>query len=173
MAMSDRWSNTSIALHWFGAVLILALAGAGFVMTDLAPASGGRLLLSRAHTLGGATLMLLTLARLFVRWRSPRVAPLPISEIHRRGVGAVHAFLYATVFSVGLSGFVTGARSSWPEYLRGHLGQAPDLEDLASLEVHEALAITMLWGVALHVGGVVVQQFRQGGILERMLPPRK
>lgn len=81
--MRERWSNTSAALHWLAATLIVGMATAGFVMTDLPADSSGRLLISRMHTLGGATLMLLTVARLVVRGRGPVVRPLPVSELHR------------------------------------------------------------------------------------------
>ena len=168
--MKERWSNASVAIHWLAAALIVGLATAGFVMTDLPADSSGRLLISRLHTLGGATLMLLTVARLVVRRRSPPIAPLPLSDLHRRGVGAIHALLYAVTFAIGLSGFVTGATSAWPDYLRGALAEAPELESLASREAHEVLVFALLGLVALHVGGVVLQQVRRGGIARRMVP---
>lgn len=168
--MKERWSNASVAIHWLAAALIVGLATAGFVMTDLPADSSGRLLISRLHTLGGATLMLLTIARLLVRRRSPPIAPLPLSDLHRRGVGAIHALLYAVTFAIGLSGFVTGATSAWPDYLRGALAEAPELESLASREAHEVLVFALLGLVALHVGGVVLQQVRRGGIARRMVP---
>jgi cytochrome b561 len=168
--MRERWSNTSVALHWLAATFIVGMATAGFVMTDLPDDSSGRLLISRMHTLGGATLMLLTVARLVVRRRGPAVRPLPVSELHRRGVGVIHALLYAVTFAIGASGFVTGARSEWPDYLRGQLAEAPALEALASRQVHEALVFALLGLVLLHVGGVMLQQVRTGGVLRRVGP---
>ena len=168
--MLERWSNTSVALHWLAATLIVGLATAGFVMTGLPADSSGRLLISRTHTLGGATLMLLTVTRLVVRRRGPAVRPLPVSELHRRGVGVIHALLYAVTFAVGASGFVTGARSAWPDYLRGQLAEAPALEALASRQAHEALVLTLLGLILLHVGGVMLQQVRRGAVLRRMVP---
>ena len=168
--MRERWSNTSVALHWFAAALIVGLAAAGFVMTDLPADSSGRRLISRMHTLGGATLMLLTVARLVVRRRGPAVTPLPVSELHRRGVGVIHALLYAVTFAIGTSGFLTGARSAWPDYLLGRLAKAPALGELLSREAHELLVFALLGLVMLHVGGVMVQQVRQGGVLGRMVP---
>lgn len=168
--MRERWSNTSVALHWLGALFIVGMATAGFIMTDLPPDSSGRLLLSRMHTVGGATLMLLTVARLIARRRGPKVAPLPVSELHRRGVGVIHALLYAVTFAMGASGFLTGARSAWPDYLLGQLTDAPALETLASRGVHEVLVFALLGLVLLHVGGVMLQQVRQGGVLRRMMP---
>ena len=157
-----RWSRASMALHWLSAALIVGLVAVGFVMSDLAA--------SRLHTLSGAGLMLLVLARLVVRWRGARPAPLPLSDLHRRGVGLVHGALYAVLFGIGMSGFATGALSAWPEYLRGELAEAPALEALATRELHEALVFALLGLIALHVGGVFVHELRLGGALRRMLP---
>lgn len=168
--MRERWSTPSVVLHWLAASLIVGLATAGFVMTDLAADSTARLLISRMHTLGGATLMVLTVARLIVRRRGPAVTPLPVSDLHRRGIGAIHALLYVVTFAIGASGVVTGAMSAWPNYLRGQLDQAPALEALASREAHELLVFTLIALVALHVGGVMLQQVRTGGVLKRMVP---
>jgi len=171
--MRERWSNASVGLHWLAAALIVALATAGFLMTNLAVDSAARLLVARMHTLGGATLMLLTVARLVLRRRGPAVSPLPVSELHRRGVVAIHALLYGVTFLIGATGFVTGARSAWPDYLRGQLAKAPALETLASRAAHAALVFVLLGLVLLHVGGVVLQQARGGGVLRRMAPFQK
>lgn len=168
--MKDRWSTSSVALHWLGALFIVGNAAVGFVMTGLASDSSGRLLLSRAHTLGGASLMLLTVARLVVRRRGPAVAPMQLSDLHRRGISATHSLLYAVTFLIGLSGVVTGAGSVWPDYLRGARTEAPALESLASRQAHEALVFALLALVALHVGGVMVRQLRRGDALRRMVP---
>ncbi len=167
--MKDRWSGWSVMLHWLAAGLIVGLA-AGFLMTDLPADSSARLFVSRLHTLGGATLMLLTVARLVIRRRGPTVTPLPLSDLHRRGVGVIHALLYAVVFVIGASGVVTGARSAWPEHLQGKLAEAPALGSLVSREAHEALVFVLLGLVLLHVGGVLLQQARRGGVLGRMVP---
>ena len=167
---SDRWPNASVALHWVGAMLIVGLSAVGFLMTDLAPSSSSRLLLSRMHTLGGATLMLLPIGRLITRRRRARVEPLPASDLHRRGIGVIHGLLYGVTFALGLTGFVTGATSTWPDYLQGALADAPELEALASRQAHEALVFLLLSLVVLHVGGVVVHQLRRGGVVRRMVP---
>lgn len=168
--MRERWSTASVALHWVGALLVMGLALAGFVMTSMPAESSGRLLISRMHTLGGATLMLLTVARLVVRWRGAAVTPLPVSRLHRRGVGAIHALLYAVTFAIGASGVATGAQSTWPAYLRGEHTEAPALGALASREAHELLVFALLGLVLLHVGGVLLQEGRKGGVLRRMVP---
>lgn len=170
--MRDRWSTPMAALHWLSAMLIVGLALAGFVMTDMAADAPGRLLLSRLHSLGGIALMALTVARLSIRLRGGTPAPLPLTAPHRRFVGVVHGLLYAALFGLGASGALTGARSAWPQYLRGEIDRAPALEAMASREVHEALVFALLSLVALHVAGVALQQIRRGGVIARMIPLR-
>lgn len=168
--MKERWSGASLALHWLAGAGIVALASAGFVMTDLAADAGARLVLSRLHTLGGVALMLVTVARVVVRLRGPAIRPLPLSALHRRGIDVTHALMYLTTFGIGASGFATGAQSTWPDYLQGRLAKAPALEALASREAHEALVFALLGLVLLHVGGVLLQQVKLGGVLSRMVP---
>ncbi len=172
--MNERWGTWSVVLHWASAAIIIGLATAGFVMTAQVQDSSLRLLLSRLHTAFGVTLMLATVLRLVTRLRAPRPAPLPLPALHRRGIAFVHASLYVVLFGLGASGAVTGARSAWPDYLRGALERVPDLEQLASRQVHEALVFTLGALVLLHVGRVLLQEVRVGGTLRRMarlVPP--
>src|SRR5690606_36967349 len=118
----------------------------------------------------GLTLMLLTVARLVVRWRGPAVEPLALPELHRRGVGVIHTLIYVVTFAIGATGFVTGAGSAWPQYLQGQLAAAPALEALGSRQAHESLVIALVGLVVLHLGGVMLQQIRHGGVLRRMSP---
>ena len=168
--MTARWSNTSMLLHWAGAAMVVGLVVAGFVMTGLAPDAPGRAWLSRAHTAGGLTLMALTVTRLVVRLRGQTPAPLPLTPWHRLGVTLVHGVLYGSLFGLGASGVLTAVGSTWPGYLRGAVGAAPQLEHLASRQLHEALVFVVLTAVVLHVAGVFIHQYRQGATLRRMVP---
>jgi len=167
---NDRWGKWNVALHWISAALIVGLITAGFVMADQAPDSDLRLLLSRLHTGSGLTLMVLTVIRLVTRLRSRPPEPLALAPLHRRGVAFVHGALYVVLFGLGASGAVTGATSAWPDYLRGSLERVPELEQLASRQVHEALVFTLGTLIVLHIGGVMVHELRVGGALRRMLP---
>lgn len=170
--MSERWSKTSVALHWGSAAVIGGIAIAGFVMTDLAPESSLRLWLSRLHAAFGMMLMAATIVRLGIRSRN-RPEPLRLAPLHRRGIALVHGIMYATLFALGASGVATSLGSSWPHYLRGELDRVPALEGFLARESHELLAGTLLLMVALHVLGVVVHEVRSGGTLRRMLPTRE
>lgn len=171
--MIERWSNASVALHWMTAALVAGLAAAGFVMSDLPADANLRQLLARSHTIFGILLMVLTVARLVVRWRGRSPAPLPLAPLHRRGVDVVHGLIYVVLFGLGASGVATAAGSAWPAYVSGELASAPALEQLASRKVHEVLVLTLLGLVGLHVAGVLIQQLRGVPVVARMLPGKK
>ncbi|MCA9606285.1 MAG: cytochrome b/b6 domain-containing protein [Myxococcales bacterium] len=162
-----------MAIHWLSLVLVAGLAGAGFFMVGLPDDSGTRLLLSRLHAVGGVTLMLLVGARLFLRARRPAPAPLPLAPLHRRGIAVIHGLIYAVLGGIGATGALTGIRGAWGNYLRGAVSNAPALDALLSREVHEALVLSLVGLLALHVGGVVLQQVRRGDVLQRMIPSSK
>lgn len=188
----ERWPRPSVVLHWLGAALILGLGIVGFLMTDLPETSSARLDLSRLHTVGGLLLMLLTATRLVVRWRGPRVAPLAVPALHRRGIGVTHSLMYVATFGLGLSGFLMGAQSAWPDYLMEQLAEVPVLGDLAARGIHEALVFALIVLIVLHVGGIVLHElilgprasrartalteasdatgFRRGRVARRMMP---
>lgn len=168
--MTSRWSTRSVVLHGASIFLVAGMVAAGFIMSDLPADSSLRLLLSRLHTTFGIGLVLLTAGRLLVRWRGSSPAPLPLSTLHRRGVDLIHGLTYAVLFGLGVSGLVTALRSAWPSYVRGELAAVPELEQVLSRELHEALVYALLTLVALHVGGVILQELRGGGVLRRMFP---
>lgn len=168
--MNNRWSTRIVVLHAVSAALVVGMVVAGFVMSDLAADSSLRLLLSRLHTVFGITLVGLTAVRLVSRWRGKSPAPLPLSTLHQRFVDLVHGLTYAVIFGLGVSGVVTAVRSTWPRYIRGELAAVPELEQVLSRQLHEALVYALLTLVTLHVGGVMVQELRGGEVLRRMFP---
>lgn len=168
-AAPGRWPPATVLLHWLSAAMIVGLVAVGFVMSDLSSDAPARRLLARAHTLGGVTLTLITVARGLARRRGPRPDPLPLSEPHRRFVALHHGLMYAALFGLGATGVLTAARSAWPDLLRG-ASRAPELHGLLSRAAHEALVFTLLGLLVLHVAGVLAQQARGARVLARMLP---
>jgi len=169
--VSDRWSKGSRVVHALSGVMVVGLVVVGFVMSDLDAASPVRVWLARGHTVGGVSLLLLTLGRLWLRRTGKPSEPLDLPPLHRRGLGLVHGAIYVTVFVLGLTGLATARTSShWHEYLLGEIAGAPDMANVAARGVHETLVLVLLGLVGLHVVGVVVNEVRHGKTLRRMLP---
>lgn len=167
---TGRWSKQMVVLHWVSAAMIVGLVVVGFSMTGLAADDPRKLWVGRLHSMTGAALGLLTLARLLVRRRSPSPGPLPVPELHRKGVGAVHALLYLVVLGLALSGGSMRFGTQWHEFMAGDLPTAPDLSGFAGRQLHELLAFALVALVGVHVTGVLVQELRAGGALRRMVP---
>lgn len=158
-------------LHWGSAALIVGLITAGGVMSDLDADSPLRLWLSRGHTVGGVSLVLLTVFRLWRGRRSDRPASLNVTPLHRRGVAFIHGLIYATIFGLGATGLATARTSShWHEYLLGDISGAPDMTNVLPRGVHETFVGVLLVLIGLHVGGAVFNEWRRGGTLRRMVP---
>ncbi len=165
----ERWPRASMALHWTSAAVLVGLVTAGFVMTNLPADGSGRLLVARLHALGGGALVALTLMRLAGRRRGPVTSPVA-SRRHNGVIQTVHVMLYVAIFAVAGAGVVTGVQGAWWKYLSGETHEAPKLELLVARQSHEALVYVLLAFVMVHVAGVMLQQVRRGGALERMLP---
>lgn len=168
----ERWSKLVVILHWTSTLLVFGLIAAGVTMTSLDPLDPLRRALGRAHTLSGILLGVLTLGRLVVIRRSPGPAPDVSSELHRKGIAAVHALLYALTLAIIATGLgtVLRMRPEWHGYLEGELPKPPSFEALASRTVHEVLAMVLGTLVFAHVLGVAVQELKKRRTLRRMLP---
>lgn len=165
----ERYSPTAVALHWTTALVIAAMLGAGLWMTGQPAASPGRLLATQAHVLGGFLVPALMLARLFGLLQEEPVSPLPLSKLVRAGARAVHGLLYLALFALAASGaLLLTLGEGLGAWLVGQLDHAPSLGGSPARTAHEALARVYLLLLVVHVGGVVFQHVRRGGVLQRM-----
>jgi cytochrome b561 len=176
MTVQPRYSNAAIALHWAGAVLIVAGAGLGLTMTEL-PFSPAKLRYYAWHKWIGITVFLLAAARLVLRATVPP-PPFPGSMPRAQVVAArtVHALLYLLMLAIPLSGWLySSATGVSVSYL--NLVPLPNLvakdKALAStlLVVHQSLNAALATALLLHVGAAIKHQWvDRDGVLSRMLP---
>jgi len=175
---APRYTRTAQGLHWAIAILLFGLVALGFYMHDL-PLSPRKLQLYSWHKWAGVTVFLLAIVRL--AWRATHTPP-PLPASTPRVVGlaahAAHMLLYVLMFAMPLSGWLMSSAKGFQTVWFGVL-PIPDLlsKDLALgeqlAEVHEALAITLLAVVALHVAGALKHHFiDRDGLLGRMWPAR-
>lgn len=169
-APTDRWSMKQVVLHWSTSVLIFMMILMGFNMTAIDPATPERLFVSRMHSGIGMTILALTIARLIVKLRGKSPSPLPLPALHLRGISIIHGALYVVIFAILASGLASAVSTHWGEYLGGEQPLPPDFKGVVPREAHELFVFALMGLIALHVGGVVVQEFRGGGALRRMLP---
>lgn len=168
--MSTRWSTPMMVLHWVSAAMVLGLVVMGSVLADLPDGDVARLWPGRLHSAAGMIIGAVTLLRLVVRWRSPRPAPLDLPPLHRRGIGAVHALLYAGLLAMTATGMGLAFSSGWSDFVQGTVATPPALAGLFARDLHAWLRWPLLALLAAHVIGVMVHQVRTGDGLRRMVP---
>jgi len=162
-------------LHWLMFLLLIGSFVLGFSMVDM-PISPKRLLWYSYHKWIGVTIFLLVIVRFGWRLISPPPPPPRIPHWQRSLAQAVHAGLYALLFAIPLSGWVTSSAYGFKTvYLK--MIPLPDLvaknKVLAKQlsEVHELLGFALLTLVTLHVVGALKHHLiDRDATLKRMLP---
>ena len=165
-----RYRPATIWLHWIAAILIIAMAVAGKVMTDL-DISPQKALIYRAHAFTGLAVLALTLVRIAVILRRGKPAPDPrwpawmVAASH-----ATHYGLYALLLLLAASGIATMALSGLGETLMsGNLVNWPDLAGVAPASAHRLLGNVFLLLLAAHIAAALYHQYwRRDAIFSRI-----
>jgi cytochrome b561 len=180
MSPSDeRYTTTSIALHWLIAVAVVIQFAWGWVMQEIPKQPPGlRADAFNLHKSIGLALLALTLVRL--AWRIAHRPPdLPaIPAWQRRAAHANHALLYGLLIVLPLSGYLGSVFSGYPVRFFGIVLPAWGAKSEAVKNVMSAAHAVLAWLVAaavlLHVAAVVEHTLRRrDALLRRMLPHRR
>lgn len=171
----QRYSGPAIALHWLTAVLIVANLLLGLSMVPL-PISPRKLQWYLWHKSIGATVLLLTCARLAWRWYRPAPAPVAMPQWQRRSAAAAHALLYVLMLAVPISGWIYSSSTGVQVIYLG-LFPLPDLvpkdKALASMlrTTHLTLNFALFMLICVHVAAALKHHFAdRDTVLTRMLP---
>ncbi|HSN51050.1 MAG TPA: cytochrome b [Woeseiaceae bacterium] len=176
---TETWGAVARGFHWLVAALVLAQFVIGSIAEDmkLTPA---KLDLFVWHKSIGVTVLVLAVLRLAWRLGNPPPAPPGGTPGWERRLAAVaHWLLYALIFAVPLSGWWVSDASRVP-FKAFFLVPMPDfiatdraLQEAAA-EVHEALTMTLLVVVIVHVAAALRHQLLlHDDVLRRMLTGRR
>jgi cytochrome b561 len=179
-----RYTPVGIAFHWITALVILLLLFLGWYMGRV-DSGGGKITAFHAHMLTGFATLPLAILRF--AWRI--AIPGPINDADRLGLQtraaqATHAVFYACFFGLPLSGWVMWSAFAGGESitLAGPIALKPlpfDGLGFATQSallhganvVHEALALTLVAVIPLHVGAALLHHFwHRHDVLTAMLP---
>lgn len=176
-----RYSRAAIALHWIIAAILAFQLALGWRMESLS-ASTGQFHAFQLHKSIGITILLLSLARVAVRFWKPRPAAHGDQPWARMLAGLVHFGLYLFMIGAPLTGWLLVSTSRiqvptllfgtvpWP-HIPGVSGALRNSLHTFGESAHSALAWIGVALFVLHVAGAIRHQWllRQT-LIERMLP---
>jgi len=174
MPGAESYTFLAKALHWSSALLVLGLLAAGLWMTGL-PLSHLKLLVYAWHKWIGLTVLVLAIARIAWRFRSPPpTLPAALAPWEMRLAPIGHWVLLGLVLAQPVIGWLMSSAGGVAVIWFGVL-PLPDLVPrnqslFAALRtLHAALAFALIGMIALHVAAVVRHDIlRRDGILRRM-----
>ena len=174
-----RYSGVAIALHWTIAAALAFQISLGWRLEG--PSTPLLFTLFQLHKSVGITILLLSLARLAMRFIRPRPAPVDGPAWARALAAAVHAGFYVVMIAGPLTGWalVSTAKIKVPTLIFGILPW-PHLPIPAALghavheiseQAHGLLAWLAIGLFLLHIAGALRHQWLLGGnVLGRMIP---
>jgi cytochrome b561 len=167
-----RYSTTMVILHWALAIFILGAIFMGSVVLDEMDSDHPqKILLLKLHIIVGVSILLFTLLRLALRFKTPQPAPLASnSRLMDMLAISVHYLLYLLTTLTVLSGITLAIAADLPAVLLNHVGELPkDYEDFLAHEAHDIFANLLLITIALHAVAALYHQFiLKDGLFSRM-----
>lgn len=172
----QRYSTSSIVLHWLIAILIVAAFAMGWYMTDLR-ISPTKLKLYSWHKWLGVTIFGLVAFRLLFRFlKGVPSYPDTMQTWEKQVANVMHAALYGLMVAVPLSGYLYTYAAGFPVVYLGLvelpplMSPNPEWKEFLK-ESHELLTTAMLVLVGLHLAAALKHHFiNKDGVLQRMLP---
>lgn len=167
-----RYSTSMVVLHWVLAIFILGAIFMGAVVLDeMDSTHPQKILLLKLHIIVGIGILLFTLLRLILRFRTPQPAPVTSNSKWMDMLAVtVHYLLYLLTILTVLAGLALAVSADLPAVLLNHIGELPkDYDDYLAHEAHDVFANLLLFTIALHAAAALFHQYiLKDGLLSRM-----
>jgi len=172
-----RHAKTLVFLHWLIALLMVSAFALGVTMVDIPGITPAKLKYFSWHKWLGVTVLGLACVRLLWRLTHPAPAyPASMRDWERRAAHGLHGALYLLMFAVPVSGYFYSLAAGVPVVYLGVV-PLPVLIDANPAwkpvlkQLHYALNLALLGGIALHVGAALKHLLiDRDGVFKRMLP---
>jgi len=179
MAQSPQYSTVAMALHWLMAAVIIGLIALGILMTN--ENIPNRFALYQWHKSFGATVLFLSLFRLFWRLRhKPPALPSGMKWWEIKASKVTHIGFYVFMIGMPLLGWAMISASRLPIQTEiFYTLPWPDMPGVPKEKSVEALLKTlheiggklMITLIVLHIAAALKHQFiSQDNLIARMLP---
>lgn len=156
--MVARFHPVLIKLHWWIAVLIVAMLAVGIIVFRPPHVPEEKRLVIALHVATGLAVLGFMIWRLIVRIRTavpPNGEPKGLHRIGR----AVHYILYAVIFLTALSGLGLAAMSGLLAALISGEPLPADFDVFPPMKGHALFSTILLWLVILHVAAAGFHHF--------------
>ncbi len=169
----NRYHPLLVILHWILAIMVAGgLFMGGNVLSEIPNSDPEKLFALRMHMSMGIIILVLTLVRLAVRFKTAKPAHADIGNalLNKMGVLA-HYLLYALVILMAASGIGISLLAGLPDIVFGGSGAAlpASFDDLPPRAAHGVIATILLLTIAAHVMAALYHQFiRKDGLFGRM-----
>jgi len=170
------YTRTAVGLHWVIGLLILAAFPLGLYMHGL-PLSPDKLKLFSYHKWIGVTVLMLAVVR--IAWRftfRPPELPSTMRRWERFAALVMHCLLYALLFAVPLSGWITSSATGFQTVWFGVI-PLPDLVGRDKefgqflLTLHASLNYLLIALVGIHIAAALKHHFiAHDYVLIQMIP---
>lgn len=170
-ASDGRYPQALVVLHWLLAVLLAFMLSMGMVLPYIPHDAPGKIGALQGHMIAGAAILVLTLLRMIVRWRTHHPPASPTGKDRVGGIAVwMHRALYVMVIAMVASGFALSISSGLGQIVFGGVGSLPVTFDaFPARAVHGAVSKIFLALVVAHVGAVLYHHWvRKDGLLRRM-----
>lgn len=170
-----QYSNRMMVVHWLVLVMLVAAWFLGDAVHDARHEGGATIAAYVVHALVGASVLLLTLVRLFFRGKDgvpPPLGDTPADKLAQ----LVKYLLYAVSILLPVSGTMQVLTSNVGKaIIAGDAAMLPKkFEGVMAHGVHEVLVNVLIVLVVVHVLGALKHQFvLKDNIMGRMLPGKK
>jgi cytochrome b561 len=172
-----QYSKRMVIVHWLTLALLIVAWFLGEELAEATDESQATLTAYIVHASAGASILLLTLVRVFFRSSDGTPAPSGDTAMDKLAK-TIHYLLYTTLFILPLSGIVTVISSdAGKALLAGDASLLPKedgFEHVFAHEVHEILVSVLIVLAVVHILGAIKHQFiDKDGLMERMMWRRK
>ncbi len=162
-----RYSRAMQVLHWLTALAVALLFLAGIVMTRIEFGSPLKTPLFRLHALLGYAVLIMTVLRLYYKFRTPQPAPPAGLQGARLALyRLVHGLLYVGLLFMGVSGLGV--------FVQSGVGLSPWVDPgalnfkVSAASSHLNFKFVLLALIGVHIVGVLSYQATKGDVLSRM-----
>lgn len=165
----SKYSNRMIITHWLTLVVLIAAWYLGDTVHDARHDHAATIAGYLIHSIVGATVLLLTLARFMFRSKDGVPAPLGDTPMDKMAKGIQH-LMYLVLILLPVSGTMQVLTSDvGAALLAGDAAMLPTKISGAAHEVHEQMVNVLIVLVVVHVFGALKHQFvTKDNIMSRM-----